>query len=146
MRNGEPNMYGALAALLVNHEGALRTYATAFLTFNVVAVPLISDAGRTETLKLGIGFIGVLAHGALLLLALRELRWIRDLRDSLADLELFDEVEEQGVRVQIFSDPIIVHPTYELDLRAAPVLIIGGFFVFFWLFEMMFHAVLLGEW
>lgn len=141
VRDGEPNMYGGIASLLAGHETGLRTYATAFLTFNVIAFPVVFGSNQPEAVKLGVSIIGAVVHPTLLNLALRELRWVRTLRQRLHRLELLDQGDASGVRERLFSDLNIVRPVGRTNVGVLAVLILGLAAMLFWSREAFVHYI-----
>lgn len=143
MRDGEPNIYGGIMSLLAGHETGLRTYATAFLTFNVIAFPIVFASNQPEAVKVGLSVIGMLVHPTLVALSLRELRWVRTLRRRLGRLEELDQGTDSAIRERLFSDPNIIQFPQKLNLGVQSILLFGLLSILLWA-KVAFEHYLLG--
>lgn len=107
MRDGEPNMYAALAMLRNGQTQLQWSRIQMLLIFNMVAMPITTGGSQSEPTKLMLSMVGVLAHLILLVASFRGSGWIDYWDDRIMDLERLDseELNQNGVRVQVFSHP-----------------------------------------
>ena len=107
MRDGEPNMYTALAMLRNGQTQLQWGRIQMLLGFNAIAIPLLADPARTEFVKFVLSVVGLAVHIALVSAATRGSWWIDYWNDKLAEFERLDSEESDptGVRVKVFTDP-----------------------------------------
>ncbi|OGC86998.1 hypothetical protein A3D70_02050 [Candidatus Adlerbacteria bacterium RIFCSPHIGHO2_02_FULL_54_18] len=145
MRNGEPNVYAALATLRNGYMQMQWSRVQMYLVFNTIALPLVFGTDAEETAKFVISATGLTVHTLLPIAIWRGERWVRFFCQRMADLEQLDQEEgsQSGPRVQTFG-----HPDFEA-LRGsrtasrklfAPIAIA---LELAWLAEVIRHAYLL---
>lgn len=107
MRDGEPNIYTALAILRNGQTQLQWGRIQMLLVFNTVAIPVVAGAGQYELVKLALSMIGLAVHIALVGAAIRGSNWIDYWGERIAELERLDSEESSsdGVRVKVFSHP-----------------------------------------
>ena len=110
MKNGEPNIYAALATLRNGYVQGQWARLQLFLAFNAIAIPIVLTTSQSSDAKSLLSLVGILIHYAVLLGAIRANDWMDYLDGKLAELEELDaDSEIDRVRILIFSDPDFGH-------------------------------------
>lgn len=107
MRDGEPNMYTALAMLRNGQTQLQWSRIQMLLGLNAIAIPIAFASNQTEQAKLVVSVVGLVIHFILIVAAVRASGWIDYWDVRIADLERLDSEEENPnrIRVQVFSRP-----------------------------------------
>lgn len=107
MRDGEPNIYIALATIRNGYIQLQWSRVQSYLVFNIVALPLVFGTGQVENVKFILCLIGIVFHTFIPLAVLRGERWTRYWNKKMAELERLDQqaANKSGSRVLVFSDP-----------------------------------------
>jgi hypothetical protein len=105
MRDGEPNIYGALATMRNGYTQMQWTRVQMFLVFNTVALPLVFGTAQSETVKLIISVVAVGIHAILFIATKRADNWIDYMDARMAELERLDAETETEIRVFVFNRP-----------------------------------------
>lgn len=105
MRNGEPQIYTALATLRNGQAQMSWSKIQLFLAFNTIAAPLVLGAGQPDSLKLIISVAALVVHFAIIISALRGDYWQRYWEERMAELEELAAADQSdaGSRVRVFS-------------------------------------------
>jgi hypothetical protein len=103
MRDGEPNMYTALATMRNGYMQMQWSRVQMFLVFNTVALPLVFGTGQNDIVKLFVSTVGVGMHVLLLMATGRAEMWISYIDTRLSALERLDWDNVNAVRVRVFS-------------------------------------------
>lgn len=144
MRDGEPNIYAALATLRNGQTQLQWSRVQMFLVFNTIAIPLVLGTGQPEGVKFALSFVGSIGHFALFVAAIRGDGWINHWDGKLAELERLDQEEENasGTRVQVFDNPDF-EPRRKRGITSRKVFgPIGIAFLLFWLGQSIYHGYL----
>lgn len=103
MRDGEPNMYTALATMRNGYMQMQWSRVQMFIVFNTVAIPLVYGTGQSSAVKFLIAMVAVGMHVLMLGATYRAEMWIKHIDSRLASLEKLDWADQQGVRVRVFA-------------------------------------------
>lgn len=103
MRDGEPNMYTALATMRNGYMQMQWSRVQMFIVFNTVALPLVFGTGQSSAVKFLIAMVAVGMHVLMLGATYRAELWIKHIDSRLASLEKLDWADQQGVRVRVFA-------------------------------------------
>ena len=112
MRDGEPNIYGALVAMHNMYLQGQWQRVQMFLVFNTIAIPLVLATTTSDKIKLIIDAAAVIVHLAIMQATLRADGWLKFFDARLVELEGLDADDTGGVRVRVFS-----HPDFTLRRR-----------------------------
>lgn len=106
MRDGEPQIYAALATMRNGYMQTQWQRVQMLLTFNTVAFPLVFGVIQVEgTLKVIVSIVGLLVHVIIMQGVSRATSWIGFLDERLIELETLDDESDSGIRVRAFSHP-----------------------------------------
>jgi hypothetical protein len=105
MRDGEPNIYGALVTIRNGYVQGQWQRVQMFLVFNTVAIPLVLATGTSDKIKLVIDVAAVIIHLAIMQATLRADTWLEFFDVRMVELENLDANDVAGVRVRVFSHP-----------------------------------------
>jgi hypothetical protein len=105
MRDGEPNIYGAIATLRNGYLQGQWQRVQMFLVFNTVAIPIVLATATSDKIRLALSSAAVLAHLAIMQGTLRADSWLEFFDSRLIELENLDAEDPNGVRVRVFSHP-----------------------------------------
>lgn len=105
MRDGEPNIYGALATMRNGYTQMQWTRVQMFLVFNTVAIPLVLGSASTSAIKLFISVAAIVVHLAVMHATLRADHWLKFFDERMVEFEGLDADNENGTRVRVFSHP-----------------------------------------
>ena len=108
MRDGEPNIYGALATLRSGQTQVQWSRIQMVVVFNAVALALVLGTGQlSEEVRLTIGIVGFAIHFGVLIASRRGDRWIQYWDGRMVELEQLDQEEgnTSGSRVSVFNRP-----------------------------------------
>lgn len=107
MRNGEPNIYGALAALRSGQTLVQWNRMQMVAVFNSIALPIVIGTGQPEIVKFVISAAGLALHIGILVASRRGDKWIKYWDARMVELENLDQKgdSETGTRVRVFSRP-----------------------------------------
>lgn len=105
MRDGEPQVYTALATMRNGYVQMQWTRVQMFLVFNTVALPLVFGTSQSPGVKSLISIVAVGVHIFLLAATLRADRWIDYMDEQMIALESLDSNEANGIRVFVFNRP-----------------------------------------
>lgn len=103
MRDGEPNMYTALATMRNGYMQMQWSRVQMFLVFNTVALPIVFGTGQNPNVKFLVSLVAVGMHVLMLMATYRAELWIQFIDNRLSTLEKQDWDSDQGVRVRVFS-------------------------------------------
>lgn len=103
MRDGEPQVYTALATLRNGYMQTQWARVQMFLVFNTVALPLVFGINSPDQVKMFISFVGFGMHGVILQSTLRADSWIKYLDARMIELEQLDQKGAHSIRVLVFS-------------------------------------------
>lgn len=105
MRDGEPNVYGAVATMRNGYLQGQWQRVQMFLVFNTVAIPLVLGTTSTDAIKLFISVAAVVVHLAVMHSTLRADYWLKFFDERMVEFERLDADNESGIRVKMFSHP-----------------------------------------
>ncbi len=105
MRDGEPNIYGAIATIRNGYLQGQWQRVQMFLVFNTIAIPLVLATATSDKIRLAISSAAVFAHLAIMQGTLRADSWLEFFDARLVELENLDADETTGTRVRVFSHP-----------------------------------------
>lgn len=103
MRDGEPNVYAALATLRNGYLQMQWSRVQMSAVFNTVALPLLFGAQQSDYTKLSLCGVAVGLHLLVMQAVIRADQWITFLDDKMAALEKADWDNSNSIRVKIFS-------------------------------------------
>lgn len=133
MRNGEPNIYAALATLRNGYMQMQWGRVQMFLVFNMIAFPLVFGEGQLDRVKLIISIVGASGHLFLLQATLRADGWIKFLDARMRELERLDEGDPNSSRVPVFNHRTFssIRGSWFASRRAFAIggIIVGGIWV-----------------
>ena len=107
MRNGEPNIYVALATLRGVQTRVQWSRIQMAAVFNTIALPLVFGLDQPELTRFVISVAGFALHVAFLVAARRGDRWVAYWDARMVELERLDQKERSKsvTRVAVFSRP-----------------------------------------
>jgi hypothetical protein len=105
VRDGEPQIYTALATIRNGYLQGQWQRVQMFLVFNTVAFPLVFGTTQPEEVKFFISVVGLCIHAIILQATLRADIWIKFLDARMIELEGLDPDDASGIRIQVFSHP-----------------------------------------
>ena len=137
MRDGEPNVYTALAILRNGQTQLQWSRIQMLLGFNAIAIPIIFGATQSEQAKLMASIVGMAGHFILIIAAIRASGWINYWDARIADLERIDSTDENpnGVRVQVFSSSEFESLKARGKYLNRAFVAVGIVFMLFWLWN-----------
>jgi hypothetical protein len=144
MRDGEPQIYTALATLRNGQTQLQWNRVQMFLVFNTIAIPLVMGTGQSAGVKFALSFIGLIGHFAIFVAAVRGDGWIDHWDGKMAELERLDQEEGNvlGSRVRIF-DNMDFETRRRRGVTSRRIFgPIGIAFMLFWLGQSVFHGTL----
>lgn len=142
MRNGEPNMYTALANLRNGYVQGQWSRLQLFLTFNAIGLPIVISDATSPQVKLLLSGMAVLIHYAVLLGSIRANRWIEFWDNKLANFERLDKSRNK-IRVAVFSDKDFGSKRKNRFSTRFSFIPLAGLIVGFWVFELLYYGYLL---
>lgn len=105
MRDGEPNIYGAIATMRNGYLQGQWQRVQMFLVFNTIAIPLVLAANTSDKIRLIVSSAAVFAHLAIMQGTLRADGWLEFFDARMVELENLDIEDTVGIRVRVFSHP-----------------------------------------
>ena len=105
MRDGEPNIYGAITIMRNGYSQGQWQRVQMFLVFNTIAIPLVLATATPDKIRLVIDVAAVIVHLAIMQATLRADTWLEFFDARMVELENLDADDVAGVRVRVFSHP-----------------------------------------
>lgn len=103
MRDGEPNMYAALATMRNGYLQMQWSRVQILIVFNTVALPVMFASNQSSDAKFAICAVAVGVHALIMLAVFRADMWISFIDSRLSALERVDWDSDAAVRVRVFS-------------------------------------------
>ena len=104
MRDGEPQIYTALATMRNGYMQSQWSRVQMFLAFNTIAFPFVFSSQQSEDVKFFLSLAGIFVHLILLQGTLRADMWISKIDAKMQSIEELDAGEDVGTRVVFFTD------------------------------------------
>ena len=139
MRDGEPQIYSAVATMRNGYTQMQWTRVQMFLVFNTVALPLVFGTTQTEGVQFLISVVAVVIHGILLIATTRADRWIDYLDSRMSELEGLDLEDQSGIRVAVFNRPEFRTMRHGLFASRRVFGLVGVLIAILWMWQSISH-------
>lgn len=145
MRNGEPNVYGALATMR-NAEAQMQwSRAQLFISLNAVGLPVVAQIGTVTSFSAILATVGCLINITWFLIAWRAESWTQYWHERMAQLEELDAGQEDDnspqLRIRVFAGEDI-EKVRRSGIRSFHLLLLLAFLAFLgWLYVLVAHTM-----
>jgi hypothetical protein len=134
MQNGEPQVYSALVNMRNSITQSQWRQVQAFLTFNVIAWPIVFGTDPTTEVKFAISVVGVVSNMLLLQRAVRADDWVALLDVRLKALEESDSGTNSAIRTRFFADTGLIElkASWLASRKSFNLICIGALLAWVW--------------